>query len=590
MKSVKKEVSFRRKLMTAVLSVTLPLIALLLFSNLYSTQAFNRKIADSNMRTMDYRAGRMEEQLDSVNDFLTGLTVSDDYRTLSGGEKTPLKAYLASYTLITQLKTALPAYGDVGAFFIYSVPSDAERDIFDDSISYAQKERLRAFVRDAVENNTYSYNMQWRHAEIGGKAYLFRFYGGRGTYLVAMVPLAALADARYMQIDTDAVMLFSDKNNEPLTSVDFVEGNGIDLNGDYENYFISGGKQRYMIVGRDLAGTDCRAILAVNESGYFGSLDGLQAALLVLSLLALVLIPVIQWRLTSSISKPVEGLRSVMEHIRAGDLGAKAEGKTNIREFNEVNETFNTMMTQIKDLKIESYEHEIETQKAELRYMQLQIRPHFFLNCLKSLYALAEAGKYDRIQKMILEISKHIRYIFTDSMELVPLSRELDHIENYIEMQRGSSQYPPVCRFDIDPRLRELPIPPLSLQSFVENCVKHVYSPDYVLEIEVKAAVLRSGADTFADLTVTDNGGGFPEDVIAEINEPDSPLYAQNHVGINNVKKRLQLIYGDRALYAFFNQDMGERMGSVSEILIPIDCAMLHAAEDEPDGEEAFNG
>lgn len=54
-----------------------------------------------------------------------------------------------------------------------------------------------------------------------------------------------------------------------------------------------------MIVGRDLAGTDCRAILAVNESGYFGSLDGLQAALLVLSLLALVLIPVIQWRLTS---------------------------------------------------------------------------------------------------------------------------------------------------------------------------------------------------------------------------------------------------------------------------------------------------
>lgn len=87
-----------------------------------------------------------------------------------------------------------------------------------------------------------------------------------------------------------------------------MEGNGIDLNGDYENYFISGGKQRYMIVGRDLADTDCRAILAVNESGYFGSLDGLQAALLVLSLLALVLIPVIQWRLTNSISKPVEGL------------------------------------------------------------------------------------------------------------------------------------------------------------------------------------------------------------------------------------------------------------------------------------------
>ena len=74
--------------------------------------------------------------------------------------------------------------------------------------------------------------------------------------------------------------------------------------------------------------------------------------------------------------------------------------------------------------------------------------------------------------------------------------------------------------------------------------------------------------------------------MIAEINDPDGPLYAQNHVGINNVKKRLQLIYGDRALYAFFNQDMGTHMGSVSEILIPIDREMLSTAENEPRGKE----
>ena len=74
-----------------------------------------------------------------------------------------------------------------------------------------------------------------------------------------------------------------------------------------------------------------------------------------------------------------------------------------------------------------------------------------------------------------------------------------------------------------------------------------------------------------------------------------SPVYTDftfcdSFTTVYRKKKRLQLIYGDRALYAFFNRDMGERMGSVSEILIPIDLAMLHAAEDEPDGEEAFNG
>ena len=562
----KKEVSFRRKLMTTVLCVTIPLIILLFVSNVYSTQVFNGKIADSNMRSMDYRAARIEESLESVNGFLTGVMASSvDFRTLSGGT-TQLNAHLASYALFNQLKTAMSAYEDAGAFFIYSVPSHTERDMFASSFDYEEKTAIRAFVREAVAADAYTYQMEWRHVEIDGTSYLFRFYGGRGTYLAAMVPLERLGDTSVLHLENEAVMLFADEQNQPLTARDFVEANGIDLNGDYSRYFISGKSERYMLVGRKLEHTDCRAVLAVNESGFFGSLNVWQAALFLTSILALVLIPVLQLRLTRSISEPVDHIRDTMEQIRAGKLDAKVQGETNIREFHEMNETFNTMMTQIKDLKIESYEHEIETQKAQLRYLQLQIRPHFFLNCLKSLYALAEAGKYDRIQKMILEFSKHIRYIFTDSMEFVPLSRELDHIRNYIEMQGGSSQYPPICRIDADPLLLNLPIPPLSLQTFVENSVKHDTSPDHALEIDVRASILRSGVDTFADITVSDNGTGFPESVIQEINDPDSPLYAQHHVGINNIKKRMSLIYGDSVLYAFFNRDIG----SVSEIFIPI--------------------
>ncbi|MGN0479927.1 MAG: histidine kinase, partial [Hominenteromicrobium sp.] len=538
------------------------------------------KIADSNLRSMDYRAAQIEESLESVNDFFAGMMASSvDFRTLSGGTS-QLNAHLASYALFNQLKTAMSAYEYVGAFFIYSVPSRTERDMFAGSFDYEEKTAIRAFVREAVAADAYTYRMEWRHAEIGGASYLFRFYGGRGTYLVAMVPLAQLGDTSVLHLESEAVMLFADEQNRPLTAQNFVETNGISLDGDYSRYFISGKGRRYMVVGRPLAHTDCRAVLAVSESGFFGSLNVWQAALFLTSILALVLIPVIQLRLTRSISEPVDQIRGTMEQIRAGKLDAKAQNETNIREFREMNETFNTMMAQIKDLKIESYEHEIETQKAQLRYLQLQIRPHFFLNCLKSLYALAESGKYDRIQKMILEFSKHIRYIFTDSMDFVPLSRELDHIRNYIEMQGGFSQYPPICRIDADPLLLDLPIPPLSLQTFVENSVKHDTSPDHALEIDVRASILRSGADTFADLTVADNGSGFPENVIQEINDPDSPLYAQNHVGINNIKKRMSLIYGDSVLYAFFNRDTG----SVSEIFIPIDLEELRKKHAEQNG------
>lgn len=574
---VKKEVSFKRKLIMAELCLTVPLILLLFISNVYSTQMFNGKIADSHMRSMYARASRIEEGLDSVDDFLTGVLASSvDFRTLSGGAA-ELNAHLASYALFNQIKIAMPAYEDVGAFFIYSVPSRTERDMFTSEFDYAEKTAIRAFVREAVDANIYNYNMRWRHAEIDGASYLFRFYGGRGTYLVAMVPLERLGDTSVLRLENEAVMLFVDDQNQPLTGRTFIEANGIDLNGDYSHYFISGEESRYMIVGQELANTDCRAVLAVGGAGYFSALNIWQILLFAASILVLVLIPILQMHLTRSISEPMDEICGTMKQIRAGKLDAKVQGNTNIREFREMNETFNTMMAQIKDLKIASYEHEIETQKAQLRYLQLQIRPHFFLNCLKSLYALAESGKYDRIQKMILQISKHIRYIFTDSMELVPLSRELDHIRNYIEMQGDSSQYAPICRIDVDPLLLDLPIPPLSLQTFVENSIKHDYSPDHPLEIDVRVSILCCGSDAFADLTVSDNGSGFPESVIQEINDPDSPLYTQRHVGINNIKKRMSLIYGDSVLYAFFNRDSG----SVSEIFIPLNLDEIQKKQKE---------
>ena len=68
--------------------------------------------------------------------------------------------------------------------------------------------------------------------------------------------------------------------------------------------------------------------------------------------------------------------------------------------------------------------------------------------------------------------------------------------------------------------------------------------------------------------------------MIQEINDPDSPVYAQRHVGINNIKKRMELIYGEGVLYAFFNRDVG----SVSEIFIPIDPKTLPENEEKEEG------
>jgi two-component system sensor histidine kinase YesM len=107
--------------------------------------------------------------------------------------------------------------------------------------------------------------------------------------------------------------------------------------------------------------------------------------------------------------------------------GMGALGKGNMRvtlpesgadEMRYLIRSFNDMTTQLETLRIENYEKrlqaqhaELETKKAELRSMQLQINPHFFANSLNIIYSLSAIRDYQTIQQMALLLSRYFRYI-----------------------------------------------------------------------------------------------------------------------------------------------------------------------------------
>ena len=96
--------------------------------------------------------------------------------------------------------------------------------------------------------------------------------------------------------------------------------------------------------------------------------------------------------------------------------------------------------------------------------------------------------------------------------------------------------------------------------------MKHRADLDLPIEIDVKASVLKSDGEAYIDLAVSDNGPGFSEEVLREINAPFTNVYTEHHVGLNNIKRRMQLVYGDGVIYAFYNTNPG----CVSEIMIPL--------------------
>lgn len=107
-------------------------------------------------------------------------------------------------------------------------------------------------------------------------------------------------------------------------------------------------------------------------------------------------------------------------------------------------------------------------------------------------------------------------------------------------------------------------MPTLCVQTFVENSVKYAKlgAPGLELFIQVCVQLLQTEDGVYVDIMVSDNGSGYPENILEEINE-DAQKGIRS-VGINNLKRRCALIYEGKAEYNFYNGS-----GAVSELILP---------------------
>lgn len=238
-------------------------------------------------------------------------------------------------------------------------------------------------------------------------------------------------------------------------------------------------------------------------------------------------------------------------------------------EFTQVNETFNRMIDQITQLKIDGYEKELEARRNEMTALKLQIRPHFVLNCLKSVYAMVQTGSREDAQQLILLLSRYLRYILSFTATTTPLHTEIEQCCNYAELSSVGQNDPVEVVCEIDPELSELPLPPVSLLTLVENSVKHGKMIGKTLKITITAKLLETEEGCMADLSVADNGTGFTAGDLKQLNSAAPQEENGQHVGLFNVVRRLQLLYGEQAAIAFTNNRRGG--GARVELFLPID-------------------
>ncbi|WP_418992246.1 sensor histidine kinase [Alistipes sp.] len=193
--------------------------------------------------------------------------------------------------------------------------------------------------------------------------------------------------------------------------------------------------------------------------------------------------------------------------------------------------------------------------QAEMDYLKYQINPHFFMNTLNNIHALIDIDT-ESAKNAVIELSKMMRYVLYDSgREIISLNRDIQFLKNYIELMRIRYTDAIDIRLEYPADLPEtVSIPPLLLIVFVENAFKHGVSYS-------RPSFIRLRID-YADGTVTS--------VIANsLHAHRNDAHAAG-IGLENVRKRLSLIYGERG----YTLDIREEKGTYTvKLVIPT----LHA-------------
>lgn len=295
----------------------------------------------------------------------------------------------------------------------------------------------------------------------------------------------------------------------------------------------------------------------ISEGMRFATIVIVTAVILILGLL-LLLLKIVHRQVVT----PLMNLTDRMKRVEEGEWESEQMPESPIEEYNFVSESFEHMVGEIKNLKMENYEKELAVQKLNFQSLQMQVKPHFYLNAFNIIYSMAEVKDFKTIQKLTMAMVEYSRYMFSDSDKLVMLREELRHVQNYIEIQKirflGMIEYTE----DVAEEYKNVMLPPFVLQGFVENSIKYGLKSKQLNHLQIHAEVFRK---YYLKITVRDDGPGFDEERMEMMNREVTDIrQIENHMGIYNAKGRLLHIFGNRAKVKLHNDQ-----GAVVDIYIP---------------------
>jgi len=352
-----------------------------------------------------------------------------------------------------------------------------------------------------------------------------------------------------------------------LTNEEFFEEMGITVN-DLNSKIRTSLFSKYVIRTMPVENTDI-SLCCVFSSGYMWSFTQILVFIFILlTIITCAIIIYIFYSLNNILLYPINRINDATKLLEQNNPESFLANKdTNIIEYNNINNALAHLIEQKITLNNEKQREAFEKDHARLQYYYAQTRSHFFVNCLKSLYNMLELGEYEKMRRIIISLSNHLRYVFHDNLKLVTLESELREVNDYYNIIMLDQKNPIIIDQQVDEQLHRYMVPSLLIQTFLENTAKYNRHNSKLIIFSIKISKTEIDGVPVMQIHLSDNGVGYPPDILEKINSSENDLFAKKHVGISNLKHRIGLIYKANYRFAFYNSPSG---GACALIYLPL--------------------
>lgn len=473
------------------------------------------------------------------------------------------KTHIDKITIISRIKMLISNWsGELpyGVHYVIYYPGNGILiENSDSGKDYDLWRTLKSEVLSILDNMNYKNG--WNVVKLAGEHYLVDIINNNGRYMLSYIKISEIIKSMESEFyGSDYYIAVSDNEGQVFLRQKEILKDKIVISGEKSGTINKNWLKQMLFIQKDI-NEDIKFIMVIHNYNSVLQAFKLQLIMALLMIAVVSFVLIILNFVNKTVLRPIQLFNKNIETLRQDEIYDVAT-YYQINELGNASKLMSDMVKRIKCLKIDIYEKTLEQQKTERDFLSLQIEPHFYLNCLNIIYNMAQMEQYKDIQRLSNCVSEYLRYIFKSRNNVATIEEELEHIKKYLEIQKIRYGNCFEAYISMDEKILASELPPLILQTFVENSVK--YTINWEDEIELYLIGKEEKEDVI--IVIEDNGDGYDNEILYKLQAGIDISDGQNRIGIMNAVSRLKLAFGNEATIRFYNRDQG---GAGVEIRFP---------------------